>query len=67
MSKLVRARYEGGVLKPLEPVDLEEGEEVTVVLREDLVRYARRIRQRVLGRLGEEPSEILSRERGRLG
>ena len=27
---MVRARYEGGVLKPLEPLDLKEGEEVTI-------------------------------------
>ncbi|MEL9990290.1 MAG: antitoxin family protein [Thermoproteus sp.] len=30
---VVRARYEGGVLKPLEPLDLKEGEEVMVVVR----------------------------------
>lgn len=28
----VRARYEKGVLTPLEPLDLEEGAEVTVVM-----------------------------------
>ena len=33
MSKIVRARYEKGVFKPLEPVDLEEGEEVQIVIR----------------------------------
>ena len=33
MSKVIRARYEKGVLKPLEPVDLREGEEVQVVVR----------------------------------
>ena len=33
MSKIVRARYEKGVLKLLEPVDLEEGEEVQIVIR----------------------------------
>ena len=32
MSKIVRARYENGVLKLLEPVDLKEGEEVIVRL-----------------------------------
>ena len=25
MSKVVRVKYENGVLKPLEPLDLEEG------------------------------------------
>ena len=34
MSKVIRARYEKGVLKPLEPLDLEEGEEVTLEVRE---------------------------------
>ena len=33
VSKVIRVRYEKGVLKPLEPVDLEEGEEVQVVIR----------------------------------
>ncbi len=28
--RVVRARYEGGVLRPLEPLDLKEGEEVTI-------------------------------------
>lgn len=32
MSKIIRVRYEGGVLKPLEPVELREGEEVRVQL-----------------------------------
>ena len=54
-----------GVLKPLEPLRLKEGEEVVVVLREDLVEYARRVR-RSLGGQGEEPGVVLSRERGRL-
>jgi len=26
MSKVIRVKYENGVLKPLEPLDLEEGE-----------------------------------------
>lgn len=65
MSKAVRVRYERGVLKPLEPLELEEGEEAIVVLREDLVAFARRIR-RASKKLGEEPSSLLSRERSRL-
>jgi predicted DNA-binding antitoxin AbrB/MazE fold protein len=28
LARAVRARFEGGVLKPLEDLDLEEGEEV---------------------------------------
>ena len=30
MSKVIRVRYEKGVLKPLEPVRLREGEEVFI-------------------------------------
>ncbi len=32
MAKVIRARYENGVLKPLEKLDLEEGKEVRVVV-----------------------------------
>ncbi len=33
MSKVIRVKYEDGVLKPLEPLDLEESEELVVVVR----------------------------------
>jgi predicted DNA-binding antitoxin AbrB/MazE fold protein len=33
LSKIIRVRYEKGVLKPLEPLDLEEGEELVVFIR----------------------------------
>ena len=33
MSKVIRVRYEKGVLKPLEPVELQEGEELVVFIR----------------------------------
>ncbi|MCE4624020.1 MAG: antitoxin family protein [Caldisphaeraceae archaeon] len=33
MSFAVRARYEKGVLKPLENVDLKDGEEVIIIKR----------------------------------
>jgi len=64
VSKVIRARYENGVLRPLEPVDLREGEEVLIVVKEDLVDFARRIRRTIRER-EEEPSEVLSRERDR--
>jgi len=32
MGKVVRARYENGVLRPLERLDLAEGEEVRIVI-----------------------------------
>jgi len=33
VSKVIRVRYERGVLKPLEPVKLQEGEELVVFIR----------------------------------
>jgi len=33
MSKVIRTKYENGVLKPLEPLDLREGEVVVVFIR----------------------------------
>ncbi len=32
MTKAVRAKYENGVLKPLEKLDLREGEEVRIIV-----------------------------------
>jgi len=34
LSKAIRVKYEKGVLKPLEPVDLKEGEEIVVVIHD---------------------------------
>ncbi len=65
MSKVIRVRYEKGVLKPLEKLELKEGEEVEITLEEDIVEFARRIR--ALIRTREEPGELLSRERDRFG
>lgn len=33
VSRVIRVKYEGGVLKPLEPIALREGEEVEIVIR----------------------------------
>ncbi|BES81803.1 antitoxin family protein [Pyrodictium abyssi] len=33
MPRVIRARYENGVLKPLEPLEMKEGEEVVIVLK----------------------------------
>ena len=30
LSKVIRVRYEKGILKPLEPLELKEGEEVRI-------------------------------------
>jgi len=32
LSKVIRVRYEKGILKPLEPIELEEGEEAQVIV-----------------------------------
>ena len=55
--RIVRARYEGGVLKPLEPLDLKDGEEVKIVIE-------RRLRDKLkglIGVLGESSEEDLDR------
>ena len=57
MSKVIRARYENGVLKPLEPVKLREGEEVRIRIEEN-------VRERlkgIIGVLGESSEEELER------
>jgi len=60
LSKVVRARYERGVLKLLEPVDLREGEEVIVRLEtyEDRLRRLRKYRG-ILGKASKEEIEEL--------
>ena len=65
LAKVVRARYEDGVLKPLDKLELREGEEVLVEIQEDIIWFARYVRR--LAKLEEEPSSILSRERERFG
>ena len=49
MIKVIRARYENDVLKPLEPVDLEEGKEVIAVIRRDIEKIPRKY-LRILGK-----------------
>jgi len=60
VSRLVKARYEKGVLKLLEPVQLREGEEVYVRLEtyEDRVKRLRKYRG-ILGKAGKEEIEEL--------
>ena len=57
--KLVRARYERGVLKLLEPVDLEEGEEV--IVRIEKLRERNEIIERYKGFMGEITEEELKK------
>ncbi len=42
MPKVIEAVYENGVIKPLERVNLKEGEKVKVILNLDPVELARR-------------------------
>jgi predicted DNA-binding antitoxin AbrB/MazE fold protein len=55
-AKVLRARYENGVLKPLEPVDLRDGEEVIVFIRR---RGVREVLNKYVGLFGEGGVEEL--------
>ena len=61
MAKIVRARYENGVLKPLERLDLRDGEEVIVVLK-SFAGFKDEI-PKIIVRAEEDPIEKLSSER----
>jgi len=57
VSRVIRVRYEKGVFKPLEPVDLKEGEEVQA-------RIERSLRERLkdlIGILGKSSEEELEK------
>lgn len=58
MSKAIRVRYENCVLKPLEPIDLRDGEEVIVFIRR---RRVRDVLDKYTGLLGEASAEELKR------
>jgi predicted DNA-binding antitoxin AbrB/MazE fold protein len=55
-AKVLRARYENGVLKPLEPVDLKDGEEVIVFIRR---RSVREVLNKYVGLFGRASVEEL--------
>ena len=56
MSKVIRVRYENGVLKPLEPIELREGEEVVVFISK---RRVREVLDKYVGMFGEADVEEL--------
>ena len=58
MSKVIRVRYEKGVLKPLEPLEFREGEEVLVKI---IAVEERRLLRRHRGALGPAPRDLLDR------
>ena len=57
VSKVIKARYEKGVLKLLEPVQLREGEEVLV--RIERLKDRRRIVDEFYGKRGSASKELL--------
>ncbi len=57
MAKVVRVRYENGVLKPLEKLDLVEGEELEIIIR----RIIDIVLDRYIGVFGEADVEELER------
>ncbi len=58
MSKVIRVRYERGVLKPLEPVELQEGEELVVFIRK---RRVSEILDKYVGLFGKATIEELKK------
>ena len=61
MSRVIRVRYEGGVLKPLSDVDLEEGKEYKVIVEEDIDELIRKYRG-VLGKSSVKEFKELEEE-----
>ncbi len=58
MSKVVRARYENGVLKPLEPLELREGEELVIFIRK---RRVSEVLEKYVGIFGRADVEELKK------
>jgi len=56
VSKAIRVRYENGVLKPLEPIELKDGEEVMVFIRK---RRIGEVLDKYVGMFGEATVEEL--------
>jgi len=62
MARVIRVRYENGVLKPLEKLDFKEGEELIVVVKsKSFYELARRIRVEAQ----EDIDKVLEEVRGR--
>ncbi len=59
MSKVIRVKYEKGVLKPLEPLEFREGEEMVVKII--AVEDRRRLLRKHRGALGPASKELLDR------
>jgi predicted DNA-binding antitoxin AbrB/MazE fold protein len=59
LSKVIRVKYEKGVLKPLDNVDFEEGEELLVKVVS--VERKRKVLRKYRGVLGSASKELLDR------
>jgi len=57
LSRVIRVRYEKGVLKPLDSVEFREGEELLVKVIN--VEERRRVLRKYRGILGAVPKELL--------
>ncbi len=57
--RVVRVRYENGLFKPLEPLELEEGKELLAKIID--VEERRRILRKYRGILSPAPKELLDR------
>jgi len=57
-SKIIRVRYENGVFKPLEPIELKDGEEVVVFIRK---RRVKEVLDKYVGMFGEANVEELKK------
>jgi len=58
LSKVIRVKYEKGVLKPLEPVELEEGEELIIFIRK---RRVSEVLEKYVGIFGRADVEELKK------
>jgi len=58
MPKIIKAVYEKGVFKPLEKVDLRDGERVRIEIKESLAdvieKYSRKVEKDILKEFLEE-------------
>ncbi len=61
MSKVIRVRYENGVLKPLSSVNLKEGREYKVIVEEDIDELIKKYKG-VLGKSSAEEFKELEEE-----
>ncbi len=57
MSRMIKAKYEKGILRLLEPVQLREGEEVLVKI--ERLEDRKRIVEKFYGKRGSAPKKLL--------